>query len=187
MLTITTDPAGNLYETVLNCNFAQKPNLPTGWGDYVPVGSEAIKITPDGIRTSLAAGDFFSDWQGIASDTGGNLYVTNTPTGGGGSPSIQKITPGGVVTTLASNLENSGGLLTGLAIDGSNNLYAIGSSSSGDVSILKITQAGVVTTIADFNGTAPIKLSAVPVAIVFVAPNTLALASAKSVFRLTLP
>jgi hypothetical protein len=91
-----------------------------------------------------------------------------------------------VVTPLAVGLAGSIEGQT-IAIDGSSNLYVISTSSSGDVSILKITQAGVVTAIADFNGTAPIKLPAVPVAIVFVAPNTLALASAYSVFRVKLP
>jgi sugar lactone lactonase YvrE len=194
----TMDLTGHLYETVPipHCVQTQISPLGASCTSYTVSGSRVVKVTPDGIRTTLVEGGSGNAWQGIVSDAAGNLYVNSANATAGGpadnisvvysNPSIQKITPDGVVTPLTVGLADS---ITGrtIAIDDSSNLYVISTSSSGDVSILKITQAGVVTAIADFNGTAPIKLPAVPVAIVFVAPNTLALASAYSVFRMTLP
>lgn len=192
---ITMDSTGNLYETapVVNCVAVPVEYSRIGLPWCAISSSSVVKVTPEGISTTLVGG-FGYTWQSIVSDAAGNLYVAGTEydplgyrTGSVAKTSIQKITPDGVVTTLADGIVDTFYSNTNLAIDGSNNLYAIGGLGTVPASILKITPAGVVTTIADFNGTAPIKLPAVPVAIVFVAPNTLAVASAKSVFRVTLP
>ena len=89
---------------------------------------------------------------GLVVDAFGNIFVADTY-----NHKIRKITPAGVVTTFAGSTQgHSDGTgtaaqfsgPTGIAIDGSNNIYV----SSG--SIRKITPTGVVTTIvgsAEFN------------------------------------
>ncbi len=91
----------------------------------------------------------------VAVDGAGYLYVTDS-----GNNTIRKIAPGGVVTTLAGtagitgSVDGTGGYAqfadpTGIAVDGTGNLYVTDTSTS---IIRKITQAGVVTTLAGMAG-----------------------------------
>ena len=135
-------------------------------------GNNTIRrITPSGVVTTLAGTAGMSGntdgtganarfWfpNGVAADGAGNVYVAD-----GNNNAIRKITPGGVVTTLA-NLADSP---SGLAIDSAGNLYA-GSYTK----VRKITPAGVVTTFAgssygylDATGTAAQFAGAVDVAV----------------------
>jgi hypothetical protein len=100
---------------------------------------------------ALTTAEFYNPW-GIARDGAGNLYVADQ-----GNCLVRKITPGGVVSTLAGNLAgfcattpaNGTGpaagfeFLSGLAIDAAGNLYA-----TDEHAIRKITPGGVVTTLA---------------------------------------
>jgi uncharacterized repeat protein (TIGR01451 family) len=124
------------------------------------------KITPAGVVTTLAgfAGDgevsdrdgmgvdarlFFPT--GIALDSAGNVYVTEQQ-----GYTIRKITPAGVVSTLAGTFGVSGSAdgtgsaasfyyPCGIAVDSGGNVYV---SEILNQTIRKITPAGVVTTIA---------------------------------------
>ncbi|MDI1302566.1 MAG: NHL repeat-containing protein [bacterium] len=122
------------------------------------------KITPDGVMTVLAgnatssgAADgagteaAFNCPQALAVDAAGNVYVADTY-----NHSIRKITPDGVVTTLAGTPGRSGnrdGALKaarfnqpeGIAVDTSGNIYV---ADTGNRLIRKITAAGVVSTVA---------------------------------------
>jgi sugar lactone lactonase YvrE len=132
------------------------------------------KITPDGVVTTLAGraedvdGDGYNDGgyadgnggdalfnrpEGVAVDSTGNVYVADTA-----NFVIRKITPDGLVTTLAGSPGQWGsknGIGTaalfggpyGVALDGSGNLYVIDADFNPNT-IRKITPDGMVTTVA---------------------------------------
>jgi sugar lactone lactonase YvrE len=126
------------------------------------------KVTPDGVVTTLAglAGSSgtndgtgsaaqFNDPCGVAVDSAGNVYVADT-----GNDTIRKVTPGGVVTTLAGQPGSSGsadGTGTnaqfngpfGVAVDSVGNLYVADDDNN---TIRKVTPDGVVTTLAGLAG-----------------------------------
>jgi len=83
-------------------------------------------------------------------DGAGNVFVADS-----GNSTIRKITPGGVVTTLAGTAGSSGSAdgtgaaapfnePVGVAVDGSGNVFV---ADTGNNAIRKISTAGVVTTI----------------------------------------
>ncbi len=122
------------------------------------------KITPAGVVTTLAglagvAGDSdgtgnaarFNFPQGVAVDSGGNLYVADS-----GNNIIRKITPAASVTTLAGQSGSSGSdngiagaarfnFPVGIAVKGAGTVYVADTNNS---TIRKITPAGVVTSLA---------------------------------------
>jgi sugar lactone lactonase YvrE len=90
---------------------------------------------------------------GVATDSSGNVYVTSA------SPTVRKITPEGVVTTLAGNPSFSGSAdgtganarffqVSGIATDGDGNVYV----TDDNHLVRKITPEGVVTTVAGLAG-----------------------------------
>ena len=121
------------------------------------------RITPDQVVTTLAgtaavagtnngtgSAARFTSPCGICADSAGDLYVADY-----GNCSIRKITPSGVVLTLAGN-GNSGSadgtgsaaqfkFPIGVAVDGGGVLYV---ADSDNATIRKLTQDGVVTTLA---------------------------------------
>ena len=132
---------------------------------FLTDGNETIrKITPDGVVTTFAgqAGSSgsadgvgsaarFNEPTGMALDRSGNLYVADTY-----NHTIRKITPAGVVTTLAGTPGGEGGadgtgsaarfsFPRGIAIDVSGNLYV---ADPGNEEIRRVTPSGVVTTFA---------------------------------------
>jgi sugar lactone lactonase YvrE len=131
------------------------------------------KITPAGVVTTLAgsasvegsidgtgAAARFSYPAGVATDSAGNVYVADT-----GNHTIRKITPAGMVTTLAGTVgvrgstDGTGAAASfdgplGVATDSAGNVYVADSYNN---TIRKITPAGVVTTLA---GTAGVRGSA---------------------------
>ena len=126
------------------------------------------KITPDGMVTTLAGqvgveggadgtgvAAAFSKPMGITCDASGNLYVADT-----GNNTIRKVTPNGVVTTVAGkagandngaeDADGTGataafGIPVGITCDAHGDLYV---SDLVNSLVRKITSDGVVTTIA---------------------------------------
>jgi len=136
------------------------------------------KITPAGVVTTLAGDTYgltngypywgcadgtngaasFNGPIGVATDGAGNVYVADSK-----NNLIRKITPAGVVTTLAGDTDDltngysnygyadgaNGAAMfnwpSGVATDGSGNVFV---ADSGNNLIRKITPAGVVTTLA---------------------------------------
>jgi len=142
---MATDGAGNIYVTER-------------------AGKLIRKITPERLVTTIAGNGkiasidgvakaaSFSEPFGICIDSKGNLFVTDIN-------SVRKITPTGVVTTFAGDVQpgsvdGTGDTarfksLGGIVIDGSDNLYV---ADSGNYLIRRITPNGVVTTVAGTAG-----------------------------------
>jgi sugar lactone lactonase YvrE len=134
-------------------------------------GNDMIrKITPTGAVTTLAGTPLgynggsadgtgsaaqFSQPMGVAVDQSGNVFVADT-----GNNTIRKITPAGVVTTLAGT-PGTGGSADGLgmfaqfsrpagvAVDQSGNVFVADMNNN---TIRRITPAGAVTTLAGTPG-----------------------------------
>ncbi len=146
---VAVDPAGNIFVV-----------------DTVSLGATIRKISPAGIVTTIAGSAsergsvdgvagaaLFMGPYGIVADSAGNLYVTDNST-------IRRITPQGVVTTLAGNAPHTGstdgvgpfaqfGYPHGIAADSSGNVVV--ADSHGPYmggTIRRISPGGAVTTLA---------------------------------------
>jgi len=131
---------------------------------YFSETSTIRKITPDGAVTTLAghvgttggldgtgSWAFFNEPTGVAVDGAGNVFVADT-----GNATIRKITPDGVVTTLAGlertwgNTDGAGSAARfnrpwGIAVDRFGNLYVADQTAN---TIRKIAPDGMTTTLA---------------------------------------
>jgi len=130
---VTVDGSGNVYV-----------------GEY---GNSIVrKITPAGVVSTLAGSAGIYAWAdgtgsaalfdcplGVAVDGSGNVYAADS-----NNNVIRKITPAGVVSTLAGSFNHP----CGVAVDGSGNVYV----ADSDNTIRKITPAGVVSTLAGLGG-----------------------------------
>ncbi|MFA5057182.1 MAG: SMP-30/gluconolactonase/LRE family protein, partial [Opitutaceae bacterium] len=147
------------------------------------------KLSPSGTATTLAgfgpaygsadgAGQtarFFYP-AGVAVDEAGNVYVADTA-----NHTIRKITPGGVVTTLAG-LAGTAGAADGMrgdarfnapgavAVDAAGNVYV---ADTGNMTVRKITPDGMVSTLAGAAGTSDY-VDATGAAARFVSPHSIA-------------
>lgn len=104
------------------------------------------KVTPAGVVSTLAGNGIagsadgtgtvaqFSYPEAVAVDGVGNIYVVDLNSG------VRKVTPGGVVSTLASGVRGSG-----VAVDGGGTVYV---AETYNNRILKITLGSVITTLA---------------------------------------
>ncbi len=135
-------------------------------GNFYVVGNNMVrKITKDGLITTVAGTTEigyadgtgtqarFNTPLGITVDTAGNLYVADTL-----NLRIRKITPAGVVTTVAGN--GSRGMTDGPALQASfDNPYGVAVDKAGNVFVAdtmnnlirKLTPDGIVSTFAGHN------------------------------------
>jgi sugar lactone lactonase YvrE len=130
--------------------------------------SVVVKVTPSGVVSNFAGtgtsgytGDngpatsaTLSSPGGVAVDAQGNVYIADI-----GNNVVRKVTPGGIITTEAGNgtsgyLGDGGAAMnaelslatsSGLAVDGSGNLYI---ADTNNHRIRKVTPAGGITTVA---------------------------------------
>ncbi|GAL84278.1 endoglucanase-like protein [Sporocytophaga myxococcoides] len=143
---IVLDAAGNIYITDSGNHKIRKitpggvVSTFAGSGDWRPLGD-------DGLGTSAS----FDNPKGITIDASGNLYVADMM-----NRKIRKITPAGMVTTLAGNTklmgstDGQGATVSfsepqGIAVDASGNVFMTDASIH---KVRKITPTGVVSTFA---------------------------------------
>ena len=143
---IAVDSTGNIY---VSDNNTLRKIAPTGVVTTL-AGKKGVSGHADGIGAAAS----FNGTAGLAIDGAGNIYVADA-----GNNTIRKVTPAGVVSTLAGTAGVRGhayGTDTsasfdgpiGVAIDRAGNVYV----TCADNIIRKITQAGVVTTLAGAAG-----------------------------------
>jgi sugar lactone lactonase YvrE len=117
---------------------------------FTTLAGTAKTGSTDGVGTSAQ----FNFPDGVAVDSAGNIYVADT-----GNDTLRKVTPSGIVTTLAGVAGTFGYVngigsmarfeqLSSVAVDNKGNVYVADYSSCA---IRKVTPAGVVTTLAGGN------------------------------------
>jgi sugar lactone lactonase YvrE len=132
----------NVTSVAINC---------TSWGPTTAITSVLAGSSSSGGLDGTGSAATFTDVAGLVADSSGNVYLTDVI-----EDTIRKITPQGVVTTIAGTSGTSGDLdgtgtgasfrsPNGIAMDASGNLFVV---DSGNNEIRKVTPAGVVTTFA---------------------------------------
>jgi len=141
---LAIDAAGNAYFSQSGLNSIYKVS---GSGAPVLFAGSGTVSSGNADGTGSAAG--FNHPNGIAIDSAGDLFVVDS-----GNYTIRKITPAGVVTTLAG-LAGAKGIIDGsgnaaqfwapfsIAVDGNDTLYVTDGNA-----IRKVTAGGAVTTLA---------------------------------------
>jgi sugar lactone lactonase YvrE len=139
---IAMDSAGNFYLTDGGRHVIHKVT-PAGVVSTF-AGMVGVIGSADGVGPSAS----FNTPRGIAMDSAGNLYVSDDYT-------IRKITPAGLVSTLAGTAGAYGyangigaaarfGRLDGIAVDSAGNLYAV---DADNYAVRKVTPNGLVSTL----------------------------------------
>jgi gliding motility-associated-like protein len=140
---ITADVYGNLFVADVSHNLIKRIS-PTG--SVITFAGSGVAGSANG--TGVTAN--FNNISGVTSDVSGNLYVVEA-----GNNLVRKITPAGLVSTLAGS--GSAGKVNGvgtaasfnnprgITIDGSGNIYI---GDVGNNLVRKITPEGVVSTLA---------------------------------------
>lgn len=142
---LAVDGSGNVYVADKG-NYTIRKISPRGVVSTF-AGTAGVYGTADGIGAAAR----FGAPRGIAADSGGNLYVTDSR-----SCTIRKITPAGVVSTLAGSPNACGSddgvgasarfyYPHGIALDSLGNIYVADTINN---TVRRVTAAGVVTTLA---------------------------------------
>ncbi len=152
--------------TAAKLNRPQSVGLDAGGNLYIAEGSLIRKVTPAGVISTVAGNGtsgFSGDGgpatrasltfsAGIAFDTSGNLYFAD-----GGNHRIRKVTPAGIISTVAGNgtpgFSGDGGpalnaalnFPNGVAVDRAGNLYI---ADNLNLRIRKVSLNGVISTVA---------------------------------------
>jgi sugar lactone lactonase YvrE len=148
---IALDAGGNIYVSdILNHNIRKV----TPSGTVTTVAGSTSGHEDDTVDDGISTARFKNPW-GIAVDSSGNLYVADT-----GNNVIRKVTPAGLVTTLAGTTGVAGSIdgtgsqarfssPTSLVVGADGNLYVL---DRGSHTVRKVTPAGEVTTLAGHAG-----------------------------------
>ena len=147
---VAADTAGNLYVADTDNHTIRK--ITTGGVVSTLAGLAGVSGSADGTGSSAR----FYQPQGVAVDSAGNVYVADT-----GNYTIRKITPAGVVTTLAGSAGNSGSTDAtgssarfyepeGIAVNSAGTLIYV--ADTWNHTIRQVTSAGAVTTLAGSAG-----------------------------------
>jgi uncharacterized delta-60 repeat protein len=154
---VALDASNNVYVSDSFTNFAIRKITPTGTvttlagGGRFQTNGLPMPGSSDGTGTNAS----FSFLGALAVDANGTVFVVDSWNG-----TIRKITPQGVVTTLAGSAGNPGSVdgtgsdarfnyPRGIAVAPSGEIYV---SDTGNNTIRKLTQDGIVTTLAGVAG-----------------------------------
>ena len=148
---VGADGDGNVYVADSNNNTIRKIDIVTGAVSTLAGNPQQPPGSADGVGSAAR----FDQPCGIEADRVGNVYVADCS-----NQTIRKITPAGVVTTLAGTpgvagyIDGAGSAAlfsspADVAIDDDGNLYV---ADQGNWLIRKITPAGVVSTVAGSKG-----------------------------------
>ncbi len=176
---LVTDDSGNVY-VADSYNYTIRKITPAGVVSTL-AGTAGIAGSADGVGAEAR----FNLFGGIAIDDGGNLYVSVSNF----SHTIRKITPAGVVTTLAGSPNSFGSAdgvgsnarfyyPAGLAVDEDGNVYV---ADSQNKTVRKVTPDGVVSTFAGVAGLSGSADGSGTTAL-FASPNGLAIDSSGNLF-----
>lgn len=138
------DPAGNFYAAD---TFGRVIKKMAADGTISVLAGSDTAGSADGVGPAAS----FNAPSGLARDAAGNLFVTDV-----GDHTIRKVTPAGVVTTLAGmpgasgSADGSGGAARfnapeGIAVDSAGTIFV---ADTGNNTVRRISAAGEVTTIA---------------------------------------
>ncbi len=147
---VAVDSAGNLY---IADTYNTRVRKVTPAGIITTVAGTGIPGGPIGNGDggpATSAG--FANEFGLTVDSAGNLYIADTYTG-----RVRKVTPSGIITTVAgtgkAGYSGDGGPATsamlnwpfGVAVDTAGNLYI---ADSSNYRVRKVTSDGIITTVA---------------------------------------
>lgn len=149
---IAVDTSGNVYVSDIGNHNIRKI---TPIGAVTTLAGGTAGFADDDVDDAVSTARFKNPW-GVAVDDSGNVYVADT-----GNNVIRKITPAGLVSTLAGAVglagfaDGSGDAAhfrspTGIVMGTDGHLYVV---DQGNSVIRKITTAGVVTTVAGLAST----------------------------------
>ncbi len=175
---VGADSAGNLYIADQLNHTIRK--VTTGGVVTTFAGSAGVSGSTDGTGSAAR----FNRPTGVVVDANGNVFVSDTT-----NNTIRKITPAGVVTTIAGLAgvagftDGAGNLAlfnrpTGLAVDSAGNIFI---ADTGNSTIRKMTQAGVVTTVAGLPGIAGLR-DGTGIDVLFNQPESLVVDAAGNIF-----
>lgn len=188
---ITIDRDGMLYVT----DMAAVRRIDPASGTVTTIAGKLGAFAQRGSADGTGATASFSYLSAIAVDSTGNLYVTDI-----NNNNVRKITPNGVVTTLAGSAGITGSMdgqgaaasfnrPTGIAVDKAGNIYV---ADTGNNLIRQISPVGIVTTVAGqlgANGNVPGSLTnpiSQPIGLAFDANGILYVSASNGIFQLHL-
>ncbi len=153
LIGVAVDTAGNVYVVDSASNTIRKltaAGIVTTLAGLAQLNQYGVSLV-DGSADGTGSAARFWNPQGLAVDGAGNLYVADSR-----NSTIRKVTPTGIVTTLAGLAGNDGSSdgmgsaarffrPSGITVDNEGNLYV---SDTNNHTIRKIGPGGVVTTLA---------------------------------------